>query len=548
MAVRFIQYDDALRSRNPHAVWSRAKARLNPEVWPALKPGFQFEPGATIFTIGSCFARNVEDHLRRLGYVIPTLDLVVPETEWGGRRANGILNKFTPPSIAQEIGWAAELLRRGVEAPDAADCEKFAYPLDDGSVIDNNLAGFRPVARERFLQRRCDVYRIFRSAFTAACVIITPGMAEAWYDRERGIYIQEVPKFRAPAITSRLQFVLLDFEACFKSLDETIGIIRAFNPDCKILVTTSPVPLERTFTGDDVIVANSYAKSTLRSACGEVSMKWDRADYFPSFENVAQTRSWGIFEEDLIHVSEAFVAKIVASLTAAYCAGFGEAERLYRRSLDETDITAAIVHARDAVALDGDAVDYRAHLGGLLANAELYGEAIVQFRRAHELESTRARPVNYLVQIADIVASKGKLRLACDVLVEAIALDPAVAKLHRRLGVVYGQMGDLEAADAALRTAVKLDPLERANFRALGAVLNRLGRHREAIELMSPWLREGSAAFVLLMQLGIAHQATGDLEEAEEMFRRALGLDPENERAGKRLAKVVSLQRARAGG
>ena len=197
MAVRFIQYDDALRSRNPHAVWSRSKARLNPEVWPALKPSFQFAPGATIFTIGSCFARNVEDHLRRLGYAIPTLDLVVPETEWGGRRANGILNKFTPPSIAQEIAWTADLLRRGVAAPGAADCEKFAYEFADGSVIDNNLAGFNPVTRERFLERRGQIFQCFRSAFTAACVIITPGMAEAWYDSEREIYIQEVAKFRA---------------------------------------------------------------------------------------------------------------------------------------------------------------------------------------------------------------------------------------------------------------------------------------------------------------------------------------------------------------
>ena len=71
-----------------------------------------------------------------------------------------------------------------------------------------------------------------------------------------------------------------------------------------------------------------------------------------------------------------------------------------------------------------------------------------------------------------------------------------------------------------------------------------MGRHVEAIDLMSPWLRAGSAAFDLLMQLGIAYQATGDFDEAERMFRRALDLDPENERAGKRLAKVLSLQRA----
>ena len=85
-----------------------ADARLRDgKLFPFHAPKFplRFTEGHTVFTIGSCFARNIEEALMARDVSIPTLAIDVPKTEWGGR-ANGILNEFNPGSISQRILYA----------------------------------------------------------------------------------------------------------------------------------------------------------------------------------------------------------------------------------------------------------------------------------------------------------------------------------------------------------------------------------------------------------------------------------------------------------
>ena len=48
-------------------------------LFPEVRPRFTFEDGCRIFTIGSCFARNIEQHLT--GYDLPTLRFSAPKAE-----------------------------------------------------------------------------------------------------------------------------------------------------------------------------------------------------------------------------------------------------------------------------------------------------------------------------------------------------------------------------------------------------------------------------------------------------------------------------------
>ena len=57
---------------------AKAGERVRPEVWPHVSPNFPISSGASIFTIGSCFARNIEDNLSDLGYNLPTLEFYLP--------------------------------------------------------------------------------------------------------------------------------------------------------------------------------------------------------------------------------------------------------------------------------------------------------------------------------------------------------------------------------------------------------------------------------------------------------------------------------------
>ncbi len=310
---------DRLRDKsNANADWSDAGPRLAPQVWPAFTPGFVVPPGGTVFTVGSCFARNIEEHVARLGFRVPTLAFSVPDAERAGGRGNAVLNKYTPAAIRQEFDWARRILEAGgTVTPDHV--APLAFTCTDGQEIDLHLGGYRPVSPERLLARRQQLFDAFRHAFTADCVVLTLGLVEAWIDEATGLAIQQAPvqaAFRRHL--DRFSFRRLDFAGCRAEVQAAIDTVRAVNPAATFLITTSPVPLDRTFTDDDVITATMHGKSVLRAVCGEIVAANERVDYFPSYESVILTRDWSVFQSDRRHVSDAFVGKIVQRLVDTY--------------------------------------------------------------------------------------------------------------------------------------------------------------------------------------------------------------------------------------
>jgi hypothetical protein len=328
---------------NVNADWSEAEPRLVPQVWPAIRPSFVVPAGGTVFTIGSCFARNIEEHVARLGFRVPTLSFTVPEAERAGGRDNAVLNKYTPAAIQQEFAWTRRVLEKG-GVVEPADVAELAFTCPDGRQIDLQLGGFRPVSPERLVARRQALFDVFRQAFTADCVVVTLGLIETWHDDATGLCIQQAPVtngFRRSL--DRFSFRRLDFATCRAQVQDAIDIVRSVNPSANVLITTSPVPLDRTFTHDDVITATMHGKSVLRAVCGEIVEANERVDYFPSYESVTLTRDWSVFQNDRRHVSDAFVGKIVLRLVDSY---FREAPIDYR-----------MAHAAYMASVAGEAAD-----------------------------------------------------------------------------------------------------------------------------------------------------------------------------------------------
>src|SRR5437868_6574871 len=103
----------AISMRNSHAKWPvrHSDNRLEPECWPHLAPTFKFDKTTKMFAIGSCFARNIEGYLSRNGFNVPSAKIVQNSTLAHGASAE-ILNKYTPPSIYQELAWTKQVLDR----------------------------------------------------------------------------------------------------------------------------------------------------------------------------------------------------------------------------------------------------------------------------------------------------------------------------------------------------------------------------------------------------------------------------------------------------
>ena len=76
-----------------------------------------------------------------------------------------------------------------------------------------------------------------------------------------------------------------------------------------------------TFSTMDVVVANNYAKSLLRTVAEEWAAAHDNVDYFPSYEIVQNSDRAAAWEADLRHVKGAGAQHIMELFLQAYFDG-----------------------------------------------------------------------------------------------------------------------------------------------------------------------------------------------------------------------------------
>ena len=496
------------KSANPQARWDAVIGEFDAEVWPELRPSFTIRPGDVVFTIGSCFARNIEANLGALGCRVPMLSLNFPTEELSGQPRSA-MNRFHPPAFRQCLEWTARIRDRdGVVT--WADCEAMAIQSSGApqqTFFDMDMAGAIPVSQTRFVERRQHIYDIFSTVFSAACMMMTPGVVEAFQDLETGLYIYGAPTNRAMlSQPGRWRFEALSFERCQEDMLASIDVVRARNPDIKILVTTSPVPLGVTFSGRDVRIANTYSKSVLRAVCDVVAMSRPMVDYFPSYETVTLSNPAIAWSGDRLHPSQALISKIVARMTDTYLQGVSAEARRYHgalSSLNERDYAAAAAEARALVEAHPDKLDARFALLEALIGLEAWEEAEPAALALIERAPSRPEPLF-------------------------------------RLARIQGAQGRAEEAMAALARAVDLPGVSQAEVEKVGKLIAR-----SPPEVALPVARRLAERFpqqvevqIPLVQLLVACERHED--EALAALRRARGLPKAPRMIWHLLAKVLA--------
>jgi hypothetical protein len=189
-------------------------------------------------------------------------------------------------------------------------------------VTDLGLARISAVFPARFVERRKQLYDLYSQAFTADCIIVTPGLVESWHDAVTDRYVNTTPMIGGKLISdNRFSVRVLDYEQSYADLKATIETIKKRNAKAKFIVSLSPIPLRYTFTQKDIVTANNYSKAVLGTVCQELA-KESSVDYFPSYEAAMYSRN--VWESDRRHVSDRFVSHIIAELERRY---FGDAEQ-----------------------------------------------------------------------------------------------------------------------------------------------------------------------------------------------------------------------------
>ena len=116
---------------------------------------------------------------------------------------------------------------------------------------------------------------------------MTLGLTEIWQDRKDGsvISLPSGPYVNEGGDMERYEFKVSRYGENLDNLERIHAIMSQHNPDCKLLVTISPVNLWATFRKDrDVISASCNSKSTLRAAADEFTVRHENVFYFPAFE------------------------------------------------------------------------------------------------------------------------------------------------------------------------------------------------------------------------------------------------------------------------
>lgn len=261
-----------------------------------------------IGSAGSCFALRIAHQLQSWGYnyVIEEDDL--PEdfpvdrlSETSYRMAPARMGTlFNVPSMRQMV--------------ERAFGEASTEPL-----ISRDLAGrVRDPFRTANVQESIEAYEADRRRHDAALnralsrcevFILTLGLTEAWKFAHSDEFTSVSPWKIDPTLLRRHEVTV---EENVAELERLWDVYSRHKPGVKLIVSVSPVPLNKTFSQDHhVVTANAYSKATLRVAA-EAFVRNHPTDvfYLPSYEIVTYgaRNPW---EPDMRHVSAEAVARVM---------------------------------------------------------------------------------------------------------------------------------------------------------------------------------------------------------------------------------------------
>lgn len=281
-----------------------------------VAPETVFDSGTRFYAIGSCFALEIQRFLDAQGFsVFPKmLDLSLSEGQVVGKLPEqSTLAYYTPMSILQEFEMALDGRYYGpddflrIEKPRNAFARRLGvdFVYQDPyrrDTYSSSLEGITDLSH-----RISDTIR--HGIESADVFIITLGLIEGWLNANNKLWVCKCPKRDDDPEWKDLVYHRITYSEAFNAVDRLVERLAARFPRKRVLLTVSPVPLGRTFSGQDIVIANMQSKSTLRTVAGDICEKHpDYVVYWPSYE-YAITRD--VFEEDGHHVQRGEIEYIV---------------------------------------------------------------------------------------------------------------------------------------------------------------------------------------------------------------------------------------------
>jgi GSCFA family len=314
-----------------------------------FRPKFSISQNTSTATAGSCFAQQIHRELKRSGCSVVDTEPPPPGM------SDSVARRFGFNQFSARYGniYTARHLRELIEEAYQGGVDKAIIWRRDERFFDalrpsvepNGHASESHVMRHRTQHLDC-VRKLIQ---TSELLIFTLGLTEAWIDCKTDRVLPSAPGVIAGDFdASDYRVINFDVSDVIKDVTAIRALLRDRNPEMKLLLTVSPVPMTATAGPDHVLVANTYTKSTLRAAAGRLAQLYPDVDYFPSFELIAASPwSRSLYTENRRAVAPEGIAAVMMA--------FGEAYRL--TSEREEHVPRPITGSIDPVSSDADCED-----------------------------------------------------------------------------------------------------------------------------------------------------------------------------------------------
>jgi hypothetical protein len=321
----------------PMQRWSHTASAIESGSYdPQGNARFKLGPETLIASAGSCFAARLAERMIAGPYRYLVAE---PAPAWLGP-AEATEHGYLPYSARYGSIFSALQLAQLVERAYGrfVPCER-AWEVP-GGFVDPFRPRISPDPFRSLAELESDREKHFaavRRIFERAEVFtFTLGLTEIWVDRRDGAVYPLCPGVAGGTFDAALHaFHNATVAENVAALEAFAGAVRAVNPNVKIVLTVSPVPLGATAEAQHVARATTYSKSVLRVAAEEFCRAHDFADYFASYEMIAPGFLLAdAFENDRRHIRSDAVEHVFQTFVRHYFgSGTPEATHVYETDL-----------------------------------------------------------------------------------------------------------------------------------------------------------------------------------------------------------------------
>jgi hypothetical protein len=278
--------------------WKKEKAIFDGGSFdPVTHVGFEIEASDKIVTAGSCFAQHVARYMSENGY-----------NHYVAERAHPIFSdaqaaKHNYGMFSARYGniyTAKQLKQLLLRAYGVFEPKESVWLNGDGVYVDPYRPQVQPrgfISKGELIADRDSHLSCVRDAIEKMDVFVfTLGLTECWFDKRDGAVFPLAPGVAGGEYNENIfGFKNIKFQEYVEDLLYSLSFIREKNPNVKVILTVSPVPLNATAENKHVYVASTYSKSCLRLVAEEVSEIVENCDYFPSYEIITSNYSRGSY-------------------------------------------------------------------------------------------------------------------------------------------------------------------------------------------------------------------------------------------------------------